>query len=212
MLLEIKITNILALIPVSSYTATKPSTACSKTTYSKAATSIFSKTPSTATEESTNKTPFSLAGRGEGYIENSPDALSFGIAELSASFVAALNNAPDNSIIYSMKLPTLTSFMSTAMYALPSSLNVNKDTRLFVSPQGNVENIVVLKGRGNVVSHAIDPQLSPLLVDFSLTFIERDKKTFFRMVISTSDGSFRHDSGLVKVVSGDLKITSTAIA
>jgi len=27
------------------------------------------------------------------------------------------------------------------------------------------------------------------------------------MVISTSDGSFRHDSGLVKVVSGDLKIS-----
>jgi|GEM_PF-4654831 len=102
--------------------------------------------------------------------------------------------------------------ISTAMYALPSSLNVNKDTRLFVSPQGNVGNIVVLKGRGNVVSHAIDPQLSPLLVDFSLTFIERDKKTFFRMVISTSDGSFRHDSGLVKGVSGDLKITSTAVA
>jgi hypothetical protein len=149
-----------------------------------------------------------LFGDGEGYTYDDSGQRD-GIARMRASINLTSPENPCNLLKFLIKIPSDGHNEYIALYAVPSSLHVEFLDPLSLYEYGYAKQdnaaAVMIKGHGILVGNFIKDAGSQKTAGFSVLAVSDGRRAHFRIEFDLP-GDLRYDSGMVRVISGNLKI------
>lgn len=143
-----------------------------------------------------------LTGYGEGYTCNETSGGDSGIARLKTDIQRLHQGSARSFIRYSASQPSKgkNQFIEIAM--VDSSLKIVPGSPEVAGDDGEA---ILIKGIGILSGSGISSD-TQIKADFCLWITGEGKKLIFRMKFHSPDHSINHDSGFVKVLSGNLEL------
>lgn len=149
----------------------------------------------------------SIIGNGCGCVNNTVDSFYHGIFNITVNIIES-DRVLNQLIRYTLRNENKSNIDSVILFGFPQNIDIQNIDKSHSNKNSDVHTIVAIKGNGIITLRDRKDILNQSIVNFFLTIwsYEQENTQKIKMIINDCDNLFNHNSGIMNISSGLIKI------